>query len=616
MSRGAYFSEVRSAINVVLRAIQGPRSISLLGLLIVAPFSIAATIVTESFRYSTWFYPVLTTLIITAVDALVFLVANLTLLRNRKHQKVPLISVLIVYIAAGAVRPPMSDLLAHFLGSTGEQQTARFSSSIVASFAFLVLIAVVLDGIDRRQQLITDLNAESAELERTRASFEPRVTAQREVLSHSVTTQLEPELDRLISLTADTTAHPTDANVIAVAREIRRSASETIRPLSHRISAAVPAAASVSGLSFRPLGFMAPKQWRLVARDALLIRPFSPLLVPILFLVFGFPYVISVYGFPRGALALTVQVVALGVFTRIVMVVLTRSRMTRLPGGLRVIVFFVTLAAIQFAAVLVASPIWGSHHFGTVLDGFLLFIFVTYTVAVWVSLRAHANQASSLLRVTITSQRWELNRLENELREMNRKEGLRLHGQVQSQMSVVALSLETSANRADRDEDSLRRALLEAQDILVILRSEAGAGNAPPRTVDFTEALDEIVATWSGCVNVEYRVELGELADTDEFRKIGSLVLEVTREAVSNASRHGACSEVILDIVRRGDRLLLVADDDGVGPNAEFDIGLGLGQLNVAECVWSLGHSELGGARLSVVIPLDQLSPNKDDVMG
>jgi signal transduction histidine kinase len=102
----------------------------------------------------------------------------------------------------------------------------------------------------------------------------------------------------------------------------------------------------------------------------------------------------------------------------------------------------------------------------------------------------------------------------------------------------------------------------------------------------------------------------GELETRLELDTVGH-VLQVAREAVSNAVRHARAEQITLAVRRRGDRLVVEVADDGVGLPSPADRGAsGHGLRNMAERARRVGGSlavgpgRRGGTVVRLELPL------------
>lgn len=155
-----------------------------------------------------------------------------------------------------------------------------------------------------------------------------------------------------------------------------------------------------------------------------------------------------------------------------------------------------------------------------------------------------------------------------------------LHGNLQSRMMSLGLTLEMSQ---DRDQSAMNEALTIAQSLLDSPFSQYLSSE------DRTLA-DEVAfncAQWEGLLTI--RSQIADLDSTLSFiqkRAIGA----VLEEALANALRHGFAKQVNINISQTETGITVAVQDDGIGPRNN---GPGLGSRlydSIATRGWSLQH--------------------------
>lgn len=177
-----------------------------------------------------------------------------------------------------------------------------------------------------------------------------------------------------------------------------------------------------------------------------------------------------------------------------------------------------------------------------------------------------------------------------------------LHDVLGHHLTALSLTLEAAVHSAgDAKDEALAEAQVLTKRLLRDVRQVVSALRETP--TDLVAELQRLAAEAKGP-----RVHL---TAADGFESVtgerARALLAAAREAVTNASRHGAASHVWLDLTRRGGALTLSARDDGRGPAAGARAGHGL--LGVGERVSALGGTlrfgaaEAGGFELSAEVP-------------
>ena len=89
-------------------------------------------------------------------------------------------------------------------------------------------------------------------------------------------------------------------------------------------------------------------------------------------------------------------------------------------------------------------------------------------------------------------------------------------------------------------------------------------------------------------------------------------LFRVAQEALSNIIKHASARRVTVVLVKHGDRVRLVVEDDGRGFDPELEVGSGLGLVGMRERIGQLGgeiHMESQpqkGTTLAVSVPLER----------
>ncbi len=169
----------------------------------------------------------------------------------------------------------------------------------------------------------------------------------------------------------------------------------------------------------------------------------------------------------------------------------------------------------------------------------------------------------------------------------------RLHGDLQGELLAAAA-------RIDRlGPDDVRIGVELAR----VVRLLDGALSVPValQRLPLAVRLADLQARWAGLldVTVELPVE-GPIGARSE-----DLIVGIVSEALTNAKRHGMARQVhvgIVELPEAGSGLLVLIDDDGVGPRAG-GAGIGSAHLDaVAPGAWSRVRRDSGGTRLEVVL--------------
>ena len=587
--------------QVVTQALRGPRSISLLGCLILLIPSIVATMVVDIERLDNPGIAFLTLVAVTFADVVVLVAADRTLLRHRRTSPVPLGRVVLVYLVAALIRPLTASAVSAMVGLPAVTAT-RYLGSVLVGVTSLILVAVVLDQADRYRDTMLRLHQEREVLEEQQLSFDTRLLEEQRAIASVVKRDVAGGLADLERDVRSTEEPVTPDRLHATAVRIRALAEGTVRPLSHtlrRQTYSPPEVGSNPGTVTRLLA----TDWRRILMDALVIHPYSPVVLPILFFVMSVPFVLIQVGFARGLPALAIEsvVMALGLF--VAEKVMPRSRRSRLPGWAQVLSFVIALVAATLVADVAAYAVWPAHDLTIHLFGYAFVLVVGYAIAVAFSTADSAQITTRSLSSALAAEQWEVNREQQRFSEVAHDASRALHGRVQSTLSILALNLDTVANDADATHTSMREALDSTADTLQELVATLPTDKPHIDQWQVGEAIREVAATWDGLIDVE--IAIGPATcEAAERHGIAGALLELVRESITNAARHGGCTAISISAAVDGGYIDFVALDDGRGPSQTTTAGLGLGELSELGVQWSWQAEPTGGARLSARFPL------------
>lgn len=167
-----------------------------------------------------------------------------------------------------------------------------------------------------------------------------------------------------------------------------------------------------------------------------------------------------------------------------------------------------------------------------------------------------------------------------------------LHGPIQSALTSAAMALGASSNQF-RDRKGIRDSIAAALDAL-------DSSSSVP--LNASEALHDIVKVWQRTCNVHIAMGDDATAALASDADSAFCVIEIVREAVSNAVRHGGARNVFSQIKLTNDGLISVTvDNDGSQLPMSEDVGLGSAMLDQITHQW-VRENLSNGVRLSALV--------------
>lgn len=268
------------------------------------------------------------------------------------------------------------------------------------------------------------------------------------------------------------------------------------------------------------------------------------------------------------------------------------TRYRRLPTYLALAV----LAALYSALFMGTQVAFGIDDLG---DGAvdITWLAVTYRVSLALVIsglalvqqqRAETDAALEQVNVRLRSQ---MSRLRRENWAIGRRMSLVMHGSVQSALISAMLLLRDDPSAGAR------------QEVLVRLEQARAALDAEAWSPGMLEhGLREIASLWSGLCSVEVLLDAHSAVEIEGDPGLSSCCVEVVRESVSNAVRHGGASTIEVSLVRLDDASVrITVRDDGGSSGTDARIGLGTRMLDEVCLSWSRDQTQAGTTLIAVI---------------
>lgn len=180
------------------------------------------------------------------------------------------------------------------------------------------------------------------------------------------------------------------------------------------------------------------------------------------------------------------------------------------------------------------------------------------------------------------------------LKQATRRLALELHGDIQSRLVAIAAALESGRL-------TNRSVLAELDTVITSLTRLEGREPPADRLESPARRLAALVASWEGLLEVHIDNDSG-LALEEAIRSQPE-VIDVLREALTNAFRHGRAKTVSITALRTGDHFAVSVGDNGYGPR-HGSPGVGSALIDrLSDGAWTLEGHPAGGAQLRVTIP-------------
>jgi signal transduction histidine kinase len=169
--------------------------------------------------------------------------------------------------------------------------------------------------------------------------------------------------------------------------------------------------------------------------------------------------------------------------------------------------------------------------------------------------------------------------LERELQQTKNDIARYLHGNLQSRMMALSLTLDTAKDKSSKDE--LVSALSIADSLLLSPFADYVLTDGLP----LVEEVKKVVSRWAGLLVISTEIEdIDDKVSHYQSRAIGATI----EEAIGNSLRHGFAKSVWIRVFEDASDIVIEVIDDGVGPRSHV-AGMGTRLYDaVASKGWSL----------------------------
>lgn len=470
----------------------------------------------------------------------------------------------------------------------------RMTSAIGTVLLWMTLATLIVDGTRRHRATMAVLQGQLDREQRLTDASVHLVHEYRESIVSSTQQIVTEQLEHAISLSAD----PEQA-----ALHLRQIVDDVVRPLSHELERrSVHEDALVSEISHPAVRTHFPlRDYRAATFVA---RPFNPLLTAVIEVATIIYITIAVNGPVWGAVA----VLGMGLVIAGLTALLRAAIGTRLERWSNVTRFLVVLLAwcvvalistlVVMAIVILADSGAGAFDPSlwvvTLVVCMALVVLAQFAGAVDGAVASLRQRAELELETAAAALAWMTARLRLHAYLEQQELGRILHGAVQAR--IVSLALQLQLNPPD-DPVSAIAELAEQVRVAIDER----------RDRPWRDALSDVQELWSDAIRLGVSVSAHATAMLDRDPVAAQAVVEVTREGITNAVRHGQADDVRVRITGTEDALDVVITDDGHAVTDVGAPGLGTTLLDAVCLRWSLtGEAGKTGKTLRAQIAATQ----------
>ena len=518
---------------------------------------------------------------------LIFLLADITVFKDRERNPLPAYYVLALGFLLGLVRGVTAGSLAVFMNLLTLDGQSNLSYIIIrgVNAGFLGMLALPLISLiassieiyqDDRNALIADRMLHQSQKSESMAVIKS--------LRSSMTRRVDENLLKVIKDSQeyfDEKGRSLEKNWELMSVRLRKAALDTIRPFSHQLHR------QGEEKVYRVRGI---ELFRYISSTIKIEIPW----VILGYVVLNFRFIFENSPFNLALLNLTTRVSLIYLGLMLIKTLKKagwiRSLITYLPS-LMIFTFFFGFLTHKLDEIF---QLQNDSELLHIVDSTLLYLLIL--VVGFVSSFFYGQHAESeFLERQLSKEQLEAMLLKREEDRLSRELAKYLHGTIQSRLMASAMALEKAGRKGDKK--ALERELAQAYESL---RVPSAAYFAAPENT-FKAEITKVVAKWNDLVKIKVRIDKSlEDLEPAKAQEIGNAI----NEGISNSFRHGHASNVSLKIerVKSGIRVELI--DNGDGPMGGKS-GLGTEWFNaISGRSWSLNQANTkGGAVLELLIP-------------
>lgn len=433
----------------------------------------------------------------------------------------------------------------------------------VAGIVVASLVSMARDFSESNEKLGRTLG----ELQSAQKDIDSRLKNRRSVLLTSIRSQLESALSSVKGL-----------NVSSDAKNLQSMIDDVVRPISHRLGREFSSTPEeqVTGLGARI-------RWSSVIRYALETNPVHPIWLTLWTAFVSFQVISTAAG----------EDFALPYISAVAMFALwfTASRFIwrKTANKLDLIVRALTFSVLMMATPVVVNSLieleFGLQFFNVrvVISAALYFLVMAWSLALVIAVEGLLKMTNLELLEATTQLRRRL--ITDNVSALHFEQAVShvLHGPIQDAIAASLKRIQTmqpDALPGDSEAELIRNHIEDALQLL---------NDSPIRNYSVERAVKELAALWSGLVDIEVNFDQKTVEVLDGAQTTSSILIEVVREAVSNAIRHGDATkiEVAITYVDSHDNVHITVKNNGKLLPTETTTGIGTKLLTDMTLEWS-----------------------------
>lgn len=452
-------------------------------------------------------------------------------------------------------------------------------NTFVAGIVVSSVVTMARDFSESNERLLLTMK----ELQTAQDDIESRLKTRRLNLVSSIKNQLEASLSSLTGTNLSTDAH-----------NLKSLIDDVVRPISHKLGREFE-----STRENTPTPTRTSIRWSTVIAHALETNPIHPLWLSI-WTAFVSLQVVATAAGSHFLLPYLSSVAAFGLWFFLTRWLwsLTSPHTSR---AMRALTFSLLIAATPLVVNYLLQLEFGLDFFNArvVIAAGFYFVVMAWSLALVIGVAQLLKSTNSALVVATDQLRRQLIADNISARHFEQNVSIVLHGPIQDAIAASLKRIQSmppDSLPGNKEGDIIRHHIEEALELL---------SDTPVREYSIERSVNELAQLWSGVVEIQFDCDKQTCSLLDQDQTSSSIVIEVVREAVSNAIRHGDASRINVSITlcENNTDISIAVHNDGTPLPTEFSVGIGTQLLDDMTLSWSR-QNEPKGVLLMAKVPL------------
>ena len=519
-----------------------------------------------------------------SATGLVWLVARYSFLRanNRRPR---FVLTLLTYLISGVARSVTMGFSTVSLGlEVDPAYLNRIPSGSILVLVWASFVTVLVDSRKRQLDVIRELEKSNSQL----ISTQEKSIETLKVYTAEVFAKTNIIIQNSFSAISKSVKFSPNRDSSQISKALYDLVDDVVRPLSHDIVLSkTKLEVKIDNQNLKPSWAKRFNYLRNFVNDLTLVQPFGTQITPWVVMMTGLP-IFAIYSTPFETLVFVLAVlstafVGFELANRFLRVFLFK---TSLP--LRVFLVLAIWISAAIAAGYICSFLPGVKEI--IPQMALTFTGIMFLSALFSSLLMAQRESLKVLEKELTSTNasisWYIDRLNQSLSVEKKRISLLLHGDIQSQIVSVALNLQ---NKPNLEQNNLEVILENLQSSCVEALTVENKGTDPGAI------LESIVQVWRSNVqiNLNYSIETLNRLKFDSIATVSAV--EIVREVISNAVKHGKSSKIKINLeIDLDSNLQIEVQNNGLDYLPRKQAGLGTVVFNELTRKWSIQNTEGG----------------------